>query len=120
MTFVRGYSAAVAGAASFAVAVAGGCLWLFAIPASAADPLAGRAKASACTPCHGESGISVQPDAPNLAGQPVIYLSEQLRQFKNGKRQSEVMAVIARPLNDQDIEDLAAWYGSIRIQVNTR
>lgn len=105
---------ACAGKAGLALALAG----LFAIWSSAttADQTAGRAKAAACVACHGESGISVQPDAPNLAGQPAIYLATQLRQFRSGKRQSEVMAVIAKPLSDQDIDDLAAWYASIEVQ----
>jgi len=59
----------------------------------------------------------VQPDAPNLAGQPAIYVAEQLRQFRSGKRQSEIMAVIAKPLTDQEIDDLAAWYASIEVQI---
>jgi len=38
--------------------------------ALAQDAAAGKTKAQMCTPCHGPVGISVQPDAPNLAGQP--------------------------------------------------
>ena len=33
-----------------------------------------------------------------------------------GKRANEVMTVVARALSDRDIDDLAAWYGSIRIE----
>lgn len=66
--------------------------------------------------CHGESGLSTLPNAPHLAGQPALYVGEQLRQFRSGKRPSEVMAVIAKPLTDQDIDDLAAWYEGIRIE----
>jgi cytochrome c553 len=33
-----------------------------------------------------------------------------------GKRPSEVMAVIAKPLTDADIDDLAAWFEAIRIE----
>ena len=82
----------------------------------AADPKAGRTKAAACAVCHGQAGISVLPDAPNLAGQPAIYLEQQLRNYRSGKRQHEVMSVVARPLSDADIEDLAAWYSAIRIE----
>ena len=81
-----------------------------------ADPKAGRAKAAACALCHGQTGISVQPNAPNLAGQPPIYLEEQLRNYRSGKRLHEVMSVAAKSLSDADIEDLAAWYGAIRIE----
>jgi len=56
------------------------------------------------------------PNAPNLAGQPEIYFADQLRQFRSGRRASEVMTVIAKPLSDRDIDDLAAWYASISIE----
>jgi cytochrome c553 len=97
--------------------LAGIALGLAAWAAGAADPLAGRAKAAACAVCHGQAGISTLPNAPHLAGQPAIYLEEQLKNYRSGKRQHEVMTVIARPLSDADIENLAAWYNSIRIDV---
>jgi cytochrome c553 len=84
--------------------------------AIAADANAGKAKAQACVACHGADGMSTQPNAPNLAGQPSIYVADQLRQFRSGKRPSEVMAVIAKPLSDADIDDLAAWFESIRVE----
>jgi cytochrome c553 len=77
---------------------------------------AGQDKARACMVCHGQLGISNVPNAPHLAGQPAIYLVEQLKAYRSGRRANEVMAVIARPLSDADIEDLAAWYSSIRIE----
>lgn len=83
--------------------------------ATAADPQTGRAKAAACAVCHGQAGISTVPNAPHLAGQPAIYLAEQLKNYRSGKRQHEVMNVVAKPLSDADIDDLAAWYASIRI-----
>lgn len=85
--------------------------------AGAADPAAGRAKAAACAVCHGQAGLSTQPDAPHLAGQPAIYLEEQLRAYRSARRRHEVMNVIAKPLTDAEIENLAAWYASIRISV---
>jgi cytochrome c553 len=84
--------------------------------ATAGDAPAGRQKASSCVSCHGSYGISTLPNAPHLAGQPEIYLVEQLRAYRSGKRPNEVMRVVARPLTDRDIDDLAAWYGSIRIE----
>lgn len=72
-----------------------------------------------CATCHGANGVSVTPDAPNLAGQPAQYLTGQLRNYRSGKRPHEVMAVVAKPLTDEDIENLAAWYSSLRIQVET-
>src|SRR5205085_2437576 len=57
--------------------------------AAAADAAAGKARAQACAVCHGTDGISTAPDAPNLAGQPAIYLSAQLRSFRSGERRHE-------------------------------
>ena len=87
-----------------------------AAPAAAQDAAAGRAKAQACAVCHGPVGLSVTPDAPHLAGQPAIYLSTQLRAYRDGTRKHEVMAVMAKPLSNDDIALLAAWYSSIRIE----
>ena len=92
-------------------------LLLMASAAHARDPVAGKVRAAACTTCHGPLGLSQIPNAPNLAGQPAIYTVEQLKNYRSGKRQNDVMGVIAKPLTDQEIEDLAAWYASIRISV---
>jgi cytochrome c553 len=76
----------------------------------------GRARAQVCAVCHGALGVSAQPDAPNLAGQPSVYLSSQLRAFRNGSRKHEVMNVLARTLTDDDIALLAAWFSAIRVE----
>ncbi|MDC6170256.1 c-type cytochrome [Paucibacter sp. XJ19-41] len=91
---------------------------LVALPAGAQDIAAGRAKAQACAVCHGPLGISSQPDAPHLAGQSAIYLSSQLKAYRSGARLHEVMAVMAKPLSDADIANLAAWYAAIRIEAH--
>lgn len=85
-------------------------------PAGAQEAAAGRAKAQACVVCHGPLGVSATPDAPHLAGQPAIYLAAQLRAYRSGARKHDVMAVIAKPLSDEDIRDLSAWFSSIRIE----
>ena len=57
------------------------------------------------------------PDAPNLAGQPAQYLTAQLRAYRDGTRQHEVMSLMAKPLSNGDIDDLAAWFSSIKVRV---
>lgn len=78
------------------------------------------AKLGVCITCHGEQGLSQLPDAPNLAGQPEIYLREQLRAYRSGKRVNETMNVIAKGLTDADIAELAGWYAGHEIQVKPR
>lgn len=85
--------------------------------AQAGDVMAGKARAGMCVTCHGPLGLSQIPNAPHLAGQPAMYVVEQLKNFRSGKRQNEVMNVMAKPLTDQDIDDLAAWFASIQISV---
>jgi cytochrome c553 len=84
--------------------------------AGAQDAAAGKAKAAACAVCHGAAGIAVAPDAPNLAGQSSIYLAAQLKAYRDGTRRHEVMSVMARPLTDGDIANLAAWFASIKVE----
>ena len=100
-----------AAAALAALAVAGAAV--------AADP-PGRAKSQPCVPCHGTQGISVAPDAPHLAGQPRIYLVQQMRAFRSGARRNEVMNVVAKSLSDEDIEALAEWFSGIEIEVRQK
>jgi cytochrome c553 len=97
-------------------ALAGALLLAGAAAAFAQEAEAGRAKAQACAVCHGPLGVSVAPDAPNLAGQPALYLAAQLRAYRSGARKHEVMTLMARPLSDADISSLAAWFASIRIE----
>ena len=103
-----------------AARLAGLLLLLLATRAEAGDPRAGRAKAAACTACHGPLGLSQMPDAPHLAGQPEIYLAEQLKAYRSGKRSHEVMNVVAKGLGDADIADLAAWFASIEVRAEPR
>jgi cytochrome c553 len=92
----------------------------FCIDAPAAEPPPGRAKAQPCSVCHGALGISALPDAPHLAAQPAMYLAQQLKAFRSGKRTHEVMNVIAKPLSDTDIDQLSEWYASIVVEARER
>ena len=83
--------------------------------AEAGDAAAGRKKARQCQTCHGIDGIAKIPIAPHIAGESEIYLATQLKAFRSGKREHEIMSVIAKNLSDEDISDLSAWYASIKI-----
>jgi cytochrome c553 len=96
------------------LAVCGG--WVLG-SASAADAAAGRAKAKACQACHGIDGVSKQAHVPHIAGESEIYLIKQLKAFRDGERQDPQMSIMAKPLTDEDIANLAAWYSSIKITV---
>jgi cytochrome c553 len=86
-----------------------------AVPAQAGDAAAGKAKVAKCKTCHGIDGIAKIPIAPHIAGESTIYLETQLKAFRSGKREHEIMSVVAKDLTDEDIADLSAWYASIKI-----
>lgn len=101
--------------ASAALAVAAVSLSSPAIAAGSAE--AGKKKAAQCQTCHGMDGMSKLPEAPNLAGQNPLYLVRALGDYKSGARKNEMMSVIIGQLSPEDINDLAAYYSSIKITV---
>ncbi|SET23872.1 c-type cytochrome [Thalassotalea agarivorans] len=74
---------------------------------------AGKTKAATCAACHGQNGIGIADNYPNLAGQHAEYIVKQLKAFKDGSRGDAVMAPMAMPLSDQDMADLGAYFASL-------
>jgi cytochrome c553 len=84
---------------------------------SAADIEAGKAKSVVCAACHGADGISTAPIYPNLKGQKEAYLISSLKAYKSGQRQggmSMIMKPQADALSDTDMENIAAYYASLK------
>ena len=78
---------------------------------AAGDAAAGKAKATTiCAACHAADGNSVVPTFPKLAGQHAAYLESSLKAFRDGTRTNPIMAPQAKPLTDDDIANLAAYY----------
>jgi cytochrome c553 len=98
----------------FLVATLAGALLAGAGVATAGDIAAGKAKAAICAGCHGLNGISQVPIYPNLAGQHEAYLVSQMKAFRDGTRANAIMAPMAKMLSDADIENLAAFYASLK------
>lgn len=81
--------------------------------ALAGDAEAGKTKSAACAGCHGAEGVSSNPMWPNLAGQKEGYLVKQLKAFREGTRSDPMMTPMAKPLSDDDIDNLAAYFSSL-------
>ncbi|MEO1140583.1 MAG: cytochrome c [Pseudomonadota bacterium] len=86
-------------------------------PVSAADPELGRQIAKKCSVCHGKLGIAQDPEMPNLAGQSAFYIEKSLKDFQSGAREDRRMTLMAEPLSDDDIRNVAAWYASLVVTV---
>ncbi|BCX88887.1 hypothetical protein MIN45_P1257 [Methylomarinovum tepidoasis] len=82
--------------------------------AGAADVAAGKAKAAACGGCHGADGIATNPAYPNLAGQHAQYLVAAMKAYKTGARDHAVMKAMVSSLSDEDMENIAAYYESLK------
>ncbi len=65
-----------------------------------------------CVFCHGERGEASNPVYPRLAHQNRDYLVKQLRNFRDGKRKSDIMNEQAAGLTDAEIEALAEYFAS--------
>ncbi|MGE0210967.1 MAG: cytochrome c [Parvibaculaceae bacterium] len=112
----RGGGDRIACSVSFALRVLAAGVWLvLGSPAQAGDIAAGRKAAQVCVPCHGLDGLSKAMNAANIAGQLEPYLIEQLKAYRSGARKHDQMTIIAEPLTDKQIEDLAAYYSAIEI-----
>ena len=93
----------------------------FALPALASpvgNANAGKKKAASCAACHGDGNKTVNDTYPKLAGQYPEYLSKALHEYRDGKRKNPIMGGMAKPLSDQDIADLSAYFGSLKPELH--
>ncbi|MFO7189754.1 MAG: cytochrome c [Pseudomonadota bacterium] len=74
-----------------------------------------KTKISMCIGCHGipeyRTAFPHVYRVPLIAGQHPQYIAGALRAYKNGDRSHPSMVGIAKTLTDEDIADLAAFYG---------
>ncbi|MBA4256407.1 MAG: cytochrome c4 [Polaromonas sp.] len=99
--------------------VAGATLLFASASATAQAPVgdakAGEGKASMCIGCHGIVGYQNSfPEihkVPKISGQSAGYIVSALTAYKKGERKHPSMRGIAASLSEQDMADLAAFYG---------
>ncbi|WP_128928827.1 c-type cytochrome [Bradyrhizobium guangxiense] len=83
------------------------------IPAQAADNAAIKEKASVCSGCHGENGISQTENVPSLAGQPDQFIQWQLVFFRAGSRKNDQMQPIVEEITNEDIRAFGAYFSQL-------
>lgn len=72
----------------------------------------GQRQAAFCFSCHGEHGVSLQPEVPNLAAQPASYLLEQIRRFGDGRRRDSFMQGLLKMLPDREKLNIALYFAA--------
>jgi cytochrome c553 len=66
---------------------------------------------TSCAACHGQSGLSSNPQWPSLAGQHASYLIRQLQDFKKGTlRNAAAMNAVSAALTEHELRELADFY----------
>ncbi len=84
---------------------------------AAGDAARGAIVGETCLGCHGVVSYSnVYPTykVPKLGGQHAEYLAAALKAYRSGERSHTTMNAQAARLSDQEIEDIAAYFASIK------
>ena len=70
----------------------------------------------ACSTCHGDSLMGVEPAIPGLLGLSRAYITAQLSGWRNGgimrSQTSDCMSDIAQQLTDEEVNAVAKWLAS--------
>jgi len=81
-------------------------------PVFAGDAVLGEAKFNQnCKQCHGPAGMGLA-SYPKVSGNDIAYTIDRLKNYRAGVEigpNSSLMIMMARPLSDVDIENLAAY-----------
>ena len=75
------------------------------------ENLSARALTANCASCHGTNG-NAKAGMPRLAGLSKDYFTEQMQNFKSGKRPATLMHQIAKGLDDKQIAQMAAYFAA--------
>ncbi len=71
------------------------------------------ASSQACVECHGPHGnVPNAPDRPKIGGQYRDYIAHALQSYRAGERTNITMDGQAKDLTDQQISDLAEYFGT--------
>lgn len=84
---------------------------------AAGDPVAGKAKFATCAGCHAIPGYTnAYPTyhVPRLGGQHPDYIVAALKAYQAGERRHPTMHANAFSLNEQDMQDIAAYLTSFQ------
>jgi len=66
-----------------------------------------------CAACHGPDGNSVNPQIPSIAGQPKLFIENQLILFREEIRKSDQMLPVVKGLKDPEIIKLAEHFSKL-------
>lgn len=71
---------------------------------------------AACAACHGPEGVAPSPAIPSLAGQPKLFIENQLVLMREGLREVPAMQAAVAGLTDEEIVALARHYAALPLK----
>ena len=72
-------------------------------------------RVAACVTCHGRDGQATNSGYfPRIAGKPAGYLYEQLRNFRDGRRQQPAMNHLLSNLSDAYLREMADHFAELK------
>ncbi|MSP36693.1 MAG: cytochrome c4 [Limnohabitans sp.] len=72
-------------------------------------------RASMCNACHGPNGNAALKDMPSIAGQPKVFIENQLVLIREGMRDIPQMKGVLDNVSDTELTELANYYTNQRI-----
>ena len=72
-----------------------------------------------CAACHGDKGNSQMPGSPSLAGQPRVFIENQLVMIREGLREVAQMKGLLADMKDEEFTALANYFSQQKIQPQT-
>ena len=85
-----------------------------AAPAPHVVPDSMAQRMQACLPCHGKEGVATSHEYfPRIAGKPAGYLFNQLRNFRDGRRNNRAMSHLLENLSDDYLREIAGYFGAL-------
>lgn len=63
-----------------------------------------------CVRCHGTEGISPNGIWPNLAGQNISYMQQQVEAFSSGARKDDMMRMWGSMVNPEDMANILRYF----------
>lgn len=91
-------------------------LLALALPLAHTQPAATPARAALCAACHGPLGNSQVANTPSLAGQPKLFIENQLVLIREGMREVPAMKGMLHGVTDAEIVELANYFSAQRPQ----
>ena len=87
--------------------------WALALTAFVISSVLAQERVQLCAACHGPDGNSANPQIPSIAGQPKLFIENQLILFREELRRSDQMAAVVKGLKDAEVIKLAEHFSKL-------